>query len=411
MKHSTDRILTTHAGSLSRPANLIDMSKAVATGQSRSDDPAYLECLATSVADVVTKQHNAGIDIPDDGEFGKPVAGSYDYGAWWNYAFARMSGFSAPGTSAAATEAKHKKSSVADLALTSFANRRDWQKFGEFYKDPESGGALMGSAARRPVGRPTCTGPIKYTGHAALQADIDNLKKAMAATGAEEGFMCSIGPGSFARSEDHYYKTEEEFLFASADAMHDEYKAIVDAGIVLQIDDPSLPDNWDMINPEPPLREFKKFEQVRMEALNHALRGLPADRVRLHICWGSWHGPHTTDIPLKDIVDLVLSVNASAYSVEAGNVRHEHEWRVWRDVKLPDDKLLIPGVVSHATNIVEHPQVVADRIVRYAQVVGRERVIAGTDCGLGGRIHPQIAWAKLEALSEGAKLASKELWG
>jgi len=411
MKHSTDRILTTHAGSLSRPANLIAMSKAVATGQSRSDDPAYLQALATSVADVVKKQRELGIDIPDDGEFGKPVAGSYDYGAWWNYAFARMSGFSAPGTSAAATEAKHKKSSVADLALTSFANRRDWQKFGEFYKDPESGGALMGSAARRPVGRPTCTGPIKYIGHAALQADIDNLKKAMAATGAEEGFMCAIGPGSFARSEDLYYKTEEEFLFASADAMHDEYKAIVDAGIVLQVDDPSLPDNWDMINPEPPLKEFKKFEQVRMEALNHALRGLPPDRIRLHICWGSWHGPHTTDIPLKDIVDLVLSVNAGAYSVEAGNVRHEHEWRVWQDAKLPDGKLLIPGVVSHATNIVEHPQVVADRIVRYAKVVGRERVIAGTDCGFGGRIHPQIAWAKLEALSEGAKLASKELWG
>ena len=305
MKHSTDRILTTHAGSLSRPANLIAISKAVATGQTKSDDPAYLQALTTSVADVVKKQRQAGIDIPDDGEFGKPVAGSYDYGAWWNYAFARMSGFSAPGTSAAATEAKHKKSSVADLALTSFANRRDWQKFGEFYKDPESGGALMGSAARRPVGRPTCTGPIKYTGHAALQADIDNLKKAMAATGAEEGFMCAIGPGSFARSEDLYYKTEEEFLFASADAMHDEYKAIVDAGIVLQIDDPSLPDNWDMINPEPPLKEFKKFEQVRMEALNHAIRGLPADRIRLHICWGSWHGPHTTDIPLKDIVDLV----------------------------------------------------------------------------------------------------------
>ncbi len=167
--------------------------------------------------------------------------------------------------------------------------------------------------------------------------------------------MCSIGPGSFARGVDLYYKTEEEFLFASADAMRDEYKAIVDAGIVLQIDDPSLPDNWDMINPEPPLKEFKKFEQVRMEALNHALRGLPADRIRFHICWGSWHGPHTTDIPLKDIVDLVLSVNAGAYSVEAGNVRHEHEWRVWQDAKLPDGKLLIPGVVSHATNIVEHP--------------------------------------------------------
>ena len=411
MKRSTDRIITTHAGSLSRPASLVAMSKEIATGQKRSDDPAFASVLATSVADVVKKQRELGIDIPDDGEFGKPVAGNYDYGAWWNYAFARMSGFSPAGTAAAATHEQHKKSSVADLALTSFANRRDWQTFAEFYQDPESSGGLLGSSARRPVGRPTCTGPIKYTGHAALQADIANLKKAMAANGVEEGFMCSIGPGSFARSADVYYKTEEEFLFAAADAMHDEYKAIVDAGIVLQIDDPSLPDNWDMINPEPPLKEFKKFEAVRMEAINHAIRGLPQDLIRLHICWGSWHGPHTTDIPLADIVDLVLSVNAGAYSVEAGNVRHEHEWRVWQDARLPDGKLLIPGVVSHATNIVEHPQVVADRIVRYAKVVGRENVIAGTDCGLGGRIHPQIAWAKLQALSEGATLATRELWG
>ena len=411
MKRSTDRILTTHAGSLSRPAELVAMSRARVVEGAKVDQAAYARCLATAVADVVKKQREVGVDIPDDGEFGKPVAGSYDYGAWWNYAFERMSGFSAAGTATAATESKHKKSSVADVALSSYANRRDWQKFAEFYKDPESGGSLMGSAARRPVGRPTCTGPIKYVGHAALQADIDNLKKAMAASGAEEGFMCSIGPGSFARGEDHYYKTEEEFLFASADAMHEEYKAIVEAGIVLQIDDPSLPDNWDMINPEPPLGEFKKYEAVRMEALNHALRGLPSDRIRFHICWGSWHGPHTTDILLRDIVDLVLSVNAGAYSVEAGNVRHEHEWRVWRNAKLPDGKLLIPGVVSHATNIVEHPQVVADRLVRYAKVVGRENVIAGTDCGLGGRIHPQIAWAKLQVLAEGARLATKELWG
>jgi 5-methyltetrahydropteroyltriglutamate--homocysteine methyltransferase len=406
MKRSTDRILTTHAGSLSRPANLIAMGRARVAGES-TDAVGFAHVLAAAVADVVRKQRELGIDIPDDGEFGKPVAGSYDYGAWWNYAFARLSGFSAAG---AGSQPKHTKSGVADVALTSFANRRDWRKFGEFYRDPESSGSLMGSAARRPVQRPACTGPIKYIGHAALAADIANLKAALAATGAEEGFMCSIAPGSFARGEDLYYKTEEEFLFASAEALREEYQAIVDAGMVLQIDDPSLPDNWDMINPEPPLGEFKKFERVRVEALNHALRGLPADRIRFHICWGSWHGPHTTDIPLQDIVDLVLSVRAGAYSLEAGNVRHEHEWRVWQRVALPEGKLLIPGVVSHATNIVEHPQVVADRIVRYAKVVGRENVIAGTDCGLGGRIHPQIAWAKLEALTEGAELASKELW-
>ncbi len=408
MKSSTDRILTTHAGSLSRPADLIALSRARSAGESKKDDT-YAACLAASVAEVVREQLELGIDIPDDGEFGKPVAGSYDYGAWWNYAFARMSGFSSR-AGGMVGESKHKKSAVADLALTSFANRRDWQKFSAFYQDPESTGSLMGSAARRPVGRPACTGPIKYVGHAALAADIANLKAAMAASGVQEGFMCSIGPGSFARGEDFHYKTEEEFLFASADAMREEYKAIVDAGIVLQIDDPSLPDNWDMINPEPPLAEFKKFEQVRIEALNHALRSLPQERIRYHICWGSWHGPHTTDIPLADIVDLVLSVNAGAYSVEAGNVRHEHEWRIWQDGKLPEGKLLIPGVVSHATNIVEHPQVVADRIVRYAKAVGRENVVAGTDCGLGGRVHPQIAWAKLQALSDGARLASRELW-
>jgi 5-methyltetrahydropteroyltriglutamate--homocysteine methyltransferase len=406
MKRSTDRILTTHAGSLSRPADLIELNRARAQGE-KVDGARYAQCLASAVTDVVRKQSELGIDIPDDGEFGKPMASNYDYGVWWNYAFARMEGF-VPAESV--PESKHKKSSVADLALTTISKRRDWQKFSQFYTDPESSGTLLGSAARRPTRRPVCTAPIKYVGHAAIAADIANLKQAMAAAGVDEGFMCSIGPGSFARGEDLHYKTEEEFVFASAEAMRDEYKAIVDAGIILQIDDPSLPDNWDMVDPEPPLDEFKKFERVRIEALNHALRGLPADRIRYHICWGSWHGPHTTDIPLKDIVDLVLAVNAGAYSVEAGNVRHEHEWRVWQDVKLPDGKLLIPGVVSHATNIVEHPQVVADRIVRYAKVVGRENVIAGTDCGFGGRIHPQIAWAKLAALAEGAKVASDELW-
>ena len=406
MKRSTDRITTTHAGSLPRPSDLIALNRARAAGEKR-DDGAYAECLSSAVAGVVAKQLSLGIDVPDDGEFGKPMAANYDYGVWWNYAFARMDGFV---RAESVPESQHKKSSVADLALTSVRNRRDWQKFSEFYQDPESSGTLVGSAPRRATRRPVCTKPIRYVGHAAIEADIANMKKAMAAIGVEEGFICSVAPGSFARGENLYYKTEEEFVFASAEAMHDEYKAIVDAGLVLQLDDPSLPDNWDMIDPEPPLDEFKKFERVRIEALNHALRGLPEDRIRFHICWGSWHGPHTTDIPLQDIVDLVLTVNAGAYSVEAGNVRHEHEWRVWKEAKLPDGKLLIPGVVSHATNLVEHPQVVADRIVRFAEVVGRENVIAGTDCGLGGRIHPQVAWAKLAALADGARLATRELW-
>jgi 5-methyltetrahydropteroyltriglutamate--homocysteine methyltransferase len=406
MKRSVSRIITTHSGSLSRPPDLLALNRARAQGE-KVDEATYDQCLSGAIAQVVRRQRDAGIDVPDDGEFPKPMAAQFDYGAWWNYAFARLEGF-VPAESV--PESKHKKSGVAELALTSFGNRRDWQKFSEFYQDPESTSTLLGSAVRRSRRRPVCTGPIKYIGQAAIAADIAKLKAAMAAADVDEGFMCSISPGSFARGENLHYQTGEEFVFAAADAMREEYKAIVDAGIVLQIDDPSLPDNWDMIDPEPPLNEFKKFERARLEALNHALRDLPADRIRYHICWGSWHGPHTTDIPLQDIIDLVLAVNAGAYSVEAGNVRHEHEWRVWQNAKLPDGKLLIPGVVSHATNIVEHPQVVADRIVRYAKVVGRENVIAGTDCGFGGRIHPQIAWAKLEVLAQGAKLASEELW-
>lgn len=406
MKRSQDRILTTHVGSLSRPADLIALNQALARGEA-VDETTYASKLASAVANIVKKQRDIGIDIVNDGEFGKPMSQAYDYGVWWNYAFERMDGFASPDS---VPESAHKKSSVADLALTTFANRRDWQKFNEFYQDPQSTG-LTGSAARRPTRRPVCIAPIRYKGQARIQADIDNLKTAMTAAGATEGFMTSVAPASFARGEDLHYKNEEEFAFAAAEAMREEYKAIIEAGLVLQIDDPSLPDNWDMINPEPPLTEYKKFAMARIEALNHALRGFAEDRIRYHICWGSWHGPHTTDIPLQDIIDVVLRVRTGAYSVEAGNVRHEHEWRVWQGGTLPDGKLLIPGVVSHATNVVEHPRLVADRIVKYASGVGRENVIAGTDCGFGGRIHPQIAWAKLEALAEGAKIASKELWG
>jgi 5-methyltetrahydropteroyltriglutamate--homocysteine methyltransferase len=403
MRRSEDRIITTHVGSLSRPTELIALNRARAEG--RADTAAHSRGLSKAVAAVVNKQRSLGVDIPNDGEFGKPMSSAYDYGAWWNYAFERLDGFSPPDS---IPESEHKKSTVAELSLTSFARRRDWQEFGEFYQDPASG--LVGSAPARRVRRPVCVGPIRYKGQAQIQSDIANLKEAMAAAGVEEAFMTSVAPGSFARGEDLHYRSEEEFVTAAAEAMREEYKVIVDAGLILQIDDPSLPDNWDMINPEPPLEEYRKFALARIEALNHVLRGFPEDRIRYHICWGSWHGPHTTDIPLADIVDLVLSVRSQAYSFEAGNVRHEHEWRVWRDAKLPEGKILIPGVVSHATNVVEHPQLVADRIIRFAQIVGRENVIASTDCGLGGRVHPQIAWAKLAALADGAKLATNELW-
>jgi 5-methyltetrahydropteroyltriglutamate--homocysteine methyltransferase len=222
--------------------------------------------------------------------------------------------------------------------------------------------------------------------------------------------MTAVAPGSAYRIGNRYYKNDEEFLHACAEVMREEYKAIVEAGLILQLDDPATATGWDMITPEPGLDAYKKFTMVRIEALNHSLRGLPPERIRYHLCWGSWHGPHVTDIAMADIVEVMLAVNAQGYSFEAGNVRHEHEWNVWQQVKLPDDKLILPGVVSHATNVVEHPELVADRIVRFADLVGRERVIASTDCGLGGRIHPQIAWAKLQALVQGAALATRRLW-
>jgi methionine synthase II (cobalamin-independent) len=258
-----------------------------------------------AVAGVVKRQRDTGIDIVNDGEFGKPASQTYDYAPWWNYAFERLDGFSAP-DSCRHPSTRNRVSPI--LALTSFANRRDWKRFGEFYQDQSSG--LIGSAPTRRTRRPVCTGPIRYKGQAHTKADIDNLKQAMAANGIEEGFITSVAPASFARAEDLHYSTEEDFVVGAAEAMREEYRAIVDAGLILQIDDPSLSDNWDMIDPEPPLAEYKKFALVRIEALNHALRGLPEDRIRYHICWGSWHGPHTTDIPLADILDVLLRVRA-----------------------------------------------------------------------------------------------------
>jgi 5-methyltetrahydropteroyltriglutamate--homocysteine methyltransferase len=299
-----------------------------------------------------------------------------------------------------------KRAKPGEVVLTSFADRRDRLAFAAAYRDPESG---ITTGPRPPLW-PVCVGPLTYTGQAAIAADIANLKAGLAAAGVEEGFMTSIAPGSASRIDNRHYTSDEEFLFACADAMRVEYTAIVEAGLILQLDDPAIAENWDMVNPEPSVADYQKFSMVRVEALNHAIRGLPQDRIRFHLCWGSWHGPHTTDIPMRDIVDVMLAVKVGAYSFEAGNVRHEHEWRVWQDAKLPDGALILPGVVSHATNVVEHPDLVADRIVRFANLVGRERVIASTDCGLGGRVHPQIAWAKLEALAEGAARASRQLW-
>ncbi len=403
MRNSRDHILTSHAGSLPRPDALIAANQARLAGTDR-DEARFQQQLQGAVVDVVRRQQALGIDVPGDGEYGKAMGHRVNYGAWWHYSFQRLGGLDPNGPGLYEMPEPHAE--PGRLVLTSFANRRDRQRFAAAYADPESG-ITTGPRARN---WPICVGPITYIGHDAIAHDIANFKAGLAACGVEEGFMTSIAPGSASRIGNAYYTTEEEFLFACADAMRHEYKAIIDAGLVLQLDDPSIAESWDQVNPEPTVKAYQKFAMLRVEALNAAIKGLPEDRIRFHLCWGSWHGPHTTDIPMKDIVEVMLAINCRAYSFEAGNVRHEHEWRVWQDVKLPDGKLILPGVVSHATNVVEHPELVAERIVRFANEVGRERVIASTDCGLGGRVHADIAWAKLEALAQGAALASKRLW-
>jgi 5-methyltetrahydropteroyltriglutamate--homocysteine methyltransferase len=391
MKRSDRRILTSHVGSLPRPDALIELNRAKFAGEAY-DASAFAAALSGAVEEVCRRQTEIGIDVINDGEYGKTTSGAIDYGAWSSYAWGRLSGWE-PGEPG---------------RLPALAGRRDRLKFAEFYRELDATSFRSSSSlGGRP---PVFTGPIAHIGQQALRTDLANFKAALAKVKAEEGFITAVAPGSFARRQNRYYASDEAFLGAVGEAMREEYKAIIEAGFVLQLDDPGLPDSWDMVNPEPSVEEYKKFATVRVEALNHALRGLPEDRIRYHICWGSWHGPHTTDLPLANIVDVLLQVHAGAFSVEAGNVRHAHEWKVWQDVKLPDGKVLIPGVVSHATNVVEHPELIADRILTFAKVVGRENVIAGTDCGLGGRIHPQLAWAKLEALVAGARLASKELW-
>jgi 5-methyltetrahydropteroyltriglutamate--homocysteine methyltransferase len=407
MQNSRGRILTTHAGSLPRPDDLIEANRARESGESK-DEATFQKILRTSVADVVRAQKAAGVDVPNDGEFGKSMGQRVNYRAWAMYAYDRLSGLSPAGGAGPADDIMTRPGTDG-IVLKSIGKRRDRIRFAGAYSDPESG-VYMGPGAMTLV-RPACVGPVQYTGEAAIAADIANFKAALQANGYTEGFMTSVAPGSVARIVNRHYKTDDEFLFAIADAMREEYKAIVDAGLILQLDDPSIAENWDSIDPAPSVETYRKFSMIRVEALNHAIRGLPEDRIRFHLCWGSWHGPHMTDLPMKDIVEVMLAVKAQAYSFEAGNVRHEHEWTVWQDVKLPPGKLILPGVVSHATNVVEHPELIAQRIMRFVDSVGRENVLASTDCGLGGRIHPQIAWAKLEMLAQGSALASKQLWG
>ncbi|HUB13581.1 MAG TPA: cobalamin-independent methionine synthase II family protein [Acetobacteraceae bacterium] len=404
MKSSQQQIMTTQAGSLPRPDDLIELNRAHQEGESQ-DAAGHEKRLAAAVQEVVQRQQECGITVPGDGEYGKEMGQKINYGAWWSYSFQRLGGLR---IGEFMYRMPPNRRTGDEVVLTAFPDRRDRQLFPAAYADPESGVSSNrgGPGMRLPV----CVDKLTYIGQAQIAADIAHFKAALAAAGSDEGFMTSIAPGSCARIGNEYYKTDEEFLYACADAMREEYKAIIDAGLVLQLDDPGIAEAWDQINPEPSVAAYRRFAMLRVEALNHAIKGLPQDRIRFHLCWGSWHGPHVTDIPMRDIVDVMLAINAQAYSFEAGNVRHEHEWRVWEHARLPAGKLIIPGVVSHATNVVEHPELVADRIVRFAKLVGRENVLAGTDCGLGGRVHPEIAWAKLRSLAEGAALATKQLF-
>jgi 5-methyltetrahydropteroyltriglutamate--homocysteine methyltransferase len=402
-----DCIETTHAGSLPRTADLIAANEARGfeeDGFTLKHTPEFDALLSGAVTGIVQAQADAGITIVNDGEYGKAMTSAVDYGAWWGYSFQRVAGLSLGDANIFTQEPV--RSEPGAVRLTSFPDRRDWTRFSEAYQDPTSGI----STGKNATAFPTTTGPLSYTGHAAIASDVENLKAALARTDAESGFITALSPGSGARIANEYYATEVEHIWAWADVMREEYLAITDAGLTVQIDDPSIAENWDQINPEPSVEDYRAFTRIRVEALNHALRGIPEEQVRFHLCWGSWHGPHTTDIEFRHIADLMLEINAGAYSFEAANVRHEHEWKVWADLDLPESKVILPGVVSHATNVVEHPETVADRISRFADVVGRDHVVASTDCGLGGRIHPQIAWAKLRALSEGAKLATARLW-
>ncbi|MBN9090920.1 MAG: cobalamin-independent methionine synthase II family protein [Reyranella sp.] len=401
MRRSTDAILTSHAGSLPRPGDLIEANHQRELG--KVDEAGFQKTLTESVSDVVRRQVAAGIAVPGDGEYGKSMGSKVNYRAWWSYSFERLSNLKIEDIDRDTLPVQ--RSSPGNTVLSTFADRRDRIRFKTAYGDPESGI----TTGPRPLNWPFAVGPVRYTGQDAIAHDIANFKAALKANGVQEGFMTSIGPASCARIGNRHYKTDDEFVFACADAMHEEYKAIVDAGLILQIDDPAIAENFDQINPAPTYEEYRKFTEPKIEALNQALKGLPQDRIRFHLCWGSWHGPHMTDIPMKEIVGLMLKINAGAYSFEAGNVRHEHEWSVWKDTRLPDDKIILPGVVSHATNVVEHPELVAERIGRFAKLVGKERVIASTDCGLGGRVYPDIAWAKLETLAQGAAIASKQL--
>jgi 5-methyltetrahydropteroyltriglutamate--homocysteine methyltransferase len=383
MKRSTARILTTHCGSLARPKDLLDLMKARVNGEPWDQD-AYAKHVADAVLDVVHKQAENGIDVLTDGEQGKL--------GFFTYVSERLAGFTAgPGP----------RPNMFGVEIEAFP---------EYYKQYFSQ-AMLGSTLT-PMVPLICTGPVSYRGQEALQRDIRNLKAAVQNLQCEDVFMPSVAPSGVGTNA--YYQSDEEYLNALAEAMHAEYQAIVDAGFLVQIDDPFLTELYSYS----PLSagERRKTAEMYVAALNHGLHGIPPEKVRYHTCYGINEGPRVHDAPLRDIVEVVLKVNAGAYSFEAANARHEHEYRVWENVKLPDGKVVIPGVITHASNIVEHPELIAERILRFARLVGRENVIAGTDCGFSSQatynpeIHPTVVWAKFRAMAEGARLATGQLW-
>jgi 5-methyltetrahydropteroyltriglutamate--homocysteine methyltransferase len=389
MKRSTERILTTFCGSLARPTDLLQMMKAKENGQPY-DHEVFATRVRSAVVEVVRRQAEAGVDIVCDGEQGKS--------GFFTYVSERLTGFEPRGV---------------EPERGPWAGSREVLEFPEFYQWYSVGRTGRIAAPFNLV----CTGPVAYRGQEALQRDIENLKAALQGLEVEETFIPASSPTNIeGPRRNEYYPTQEEYLYAIADAMRAEYLGILDAGFLLQIDDPRLATYY-VNNPGLSIDECRRWAEVHVEALNYALRGIPPERVRYHTCYGINIGPRVHDMPLKHIVDIMLKVNAGAYSFEAANPRHEHEWRVWESVKLPEGKVLIPGVISHTTNLVEHPEVVADRLVQYAQAVGRENVIAGSDCGFSSQatsepeIHPTVVWLKFQAMAEGARLATKQLWG
>jgi len=395
MTTPSDRILVTHVGSLVRPPKLVEHLRKIEAGQAY-DEAAYQACLTESIDEVVQQQVDVGVDIVSDGEFSKGRN-------WAFYVHERLSGL----TTRPLTPEEAKD------PLTQAGGGNDRKAFPEFYAEYDAATGL----GKRLGNRFVVNGPISYVGQKQVSRDIQNLKHAAGKAKAPGAFLPVVAPASaLPGGKNEFYKDEETYLFALADALNAEYKAIVDAGLYVQIDDAFLPYMYEKMVPPMTLGDYRQWAQLRIDALNHALRGIPEEKSRYHLCWGSWNGPHAHDVPMKDIVDLMLQVKVGAYAYEAANPRHEHEWVVWEQVKLPSGKMLIPGCVSHATNIVEHPELVAQRLTRLAKLVGRENVMAGTDCGFAQspfakRVHESIMWAKLRSLSEGARIASQALWG